>query len=118
MDNYELVANLIVGVVTSKISLQDALKKFPQNNKDPNIKCAFDALVHYEADEDLRRKIPDYADVQDEYLMHIAKAFIEKRDLPSNIVAKYYKYHNSNILSGNEKGFKGFINYIKRMINF
>jgi len=118
MDKYNLVADLIIDVITSKLTLQEALKKFPNDNSDINLKCAFDALIHYEADEDLRKKIPDYALVQDEYLANIAQALKQKHNIPSNIVARYYEYHKDNIIAGNKKGFRGFIDYIKRMINF
>ncbi|MBR2069503.1 MAG: hypothetical protein IJ877_07065 [Candidatus Gastranaerophilales bacterium] len=118
MHEYELIANLITDVLSSKINAKEALDKFPKNNQDINIKCAFDALMHYEADEDLRKNVQDYALVQDEYLENIAQILKKNKQLPQNIINEYLKYHKDNILAYNKKGFRGFIEYIKRMINF
>ena len=118
MNNNQIAAALILDVITSKITVHDALNNFPKDDNDVNLKCAFDALMHYEADEDIRKKSSQYAETQDEYLEFIAKILNSGKKLPKDIVARYYKYHQDNMNIGNEKGFRGFINYIKRMINF
>ena len=114
---YQLVSKLISDVLLEKISVGQALSQFPKS-KDINIKCAFDALVHYEADEEYRLKVKDYAKLQDDYLEFIASVLSKGEDLPQNIVNRYLKYHNDNLIPDNKKGFQAFIKYIKRMINF
>ena len=118
MDEYVLASNLILDVLLSKKTTSQALSEFPKNNHDINLKCAFDALVHYEADEDIRQKSADYVQIQDEYLEFIARTLARKEPLPQNVISRYYKYHKDNLISGSDKGFKSFMNYVKRMINF
>jgi len=102
----------------SKITVSEALEQFPKNNSDINIKCAFDALVYCEADEDYRAKVAGYAEVQDEYLAQIARTLAKNEPLNQNIIKRYLEYNKDNLIFSKEKGFRGFIKYIKRMVNF
>lgn len=111
------VASLIEDVILNKISIQDALSAFPKDKNDINIKCAFDALMHREADEDLRKTVSDYKEVQDEFLMNLSYILKENQELPKNIIEQYLKYHNDDLISSNENNIKNTINKIKRMIN-
>jgi len=111
------VAELIEKVITDKLSVADALKNFPKDKNDINIKCAFDALMHREADEDLRKKVKGYKEVQDDYLIEIANILKENQQLPKNIILKYLKYHNQDLISPDKNDFKNTINKLKRMIN-
>lgn len=117
-ENRLLVADLIEQVMLNKIKTSEALSKFPKDKEDINIKCAFDALVHREADEDLRAKISDYALVQDDYLIEICRFLKENEDLPQNIIEQYIKYHSDNLLYEDDKGIKSVFKKLKRMINF
>ena len=74
--------------------------------------------MHREADEDLRAKIPDYKETQDEFLMEIASILKENQKLPKNIINQYLTYHSDNLISDNSKKFKDILKQIKRMINF
>lgn len=118
MDKYKLVSDLIIRVLTSKISVSQALSNFPKDSKDINLKCAFDALVHYEADEDIRAKVEGYAQIQDEYLECIANTLAKGKPIPNNIAKRYLQYHNDNLISDNKNDIKNIANYLKRMINF
>ncbi len=111
------VAELIMLTVLDKISVSEALSKFPKDINDINIKCAFDALMHREADEDLRRTVADYKEVQDELLVNIADALKKNQNLPQNIVSEYLKYHNQNLISPEGFSIKNTFDKIKRMIN-
>ena len=71
--NRLLVGKLIIEVLKGKISVSKALSMFPKEKNDINIKCAFDALMHREADEDLRTKVQGYGEVQDEFLYDLAQ---------------------------------------------
>lgn len=112
------IASLINDVLIGKKTVSDALLEFPDDREDIDIKCAFDALIYYEADEDLRKLEQDYALVQDEYLSDIAELFIKNEPLPKNIVEQYQKYNKDNLLPDYDNSFKGIIKKIKRMINF
>ena len=129
--NRLFVASLIEDVLSEKISVLDALSKFPKDKNDINIKCAFDALMHREADEDLRRKIRDYAITQDEFLEDLAYILKENQKLPycqcekyacqklpKNIVDEYLKYHNEDLVGENLTFIKSVLKNFKRMINF
>ena len=116
--NRLLVSDLIYDVLVDKKTVQDAVSLFPKDKNDINIKCAFDALIYREADEEIRKKNSDYAQMQDEYLELIAKTLKENEALPKNVIARYLKYNNDDILAGNEKTFRQKLNKLKRMINF
>lgn len=117
-ENRLLVANLINDVLVSKITVQEALSKFPKDKDDINIKCAFDALMHREADEDLRKSVKGYAQIQDNFLSDIAEAFKQNKTLPQNIINQYLKYHTDDIISDGDDNFKTFMQKVKRIINF
>lgn len=116
--NRLLVADLISDVLCGKLSVQNALSRFPKDKNDINIKCAFDALLYREADEDLRRKIRDYAIVQDDYLSEIAIILKENQRLPKNIIDRYHAYHKDDLIPDKENNLKTVLKSIKRMINF
>lgn len=115
--NRLFVSDLIFDVLTDKITVLEALSRFPKDNNDINIKCAFDALTHREADEDMRQKISDYAIVQDDYLIDIANMLKENQRFPDEYIQNYIKYHNDTLIS-EEENFKSILKKIKRMINF
>lgn len=116
--NRLLVSDLILKVLSDKINVAQALSAFPKEKNDINIKCAFDALVYREADEDLRRKVRNYADVQDEMLFNIAQILKENEKLPQNIIEQYQKYHSENLMGEWDKPLKSILKNFKRMINF
>ena len=116
--NRLLVSDLIIDVISDKITVSSALARFPKEKDDINLKCAFDALVHREADEDLRAKVRDYAQVQDEFLADLAHILRENENLPKNIIEQYQKYHSENLMGDWDKPLKSILKNFKRMINF
>ena len=50
------VAKILVDVILGKIKVLDALKNFPKNSDDDSVNICFHILVHYESDEELRKK--------------------------------------------------------------
>jgi len=116
--NRLFVSELIFNVLRGKISVQQALNLFPKEKDDINLKCAFDALMHREADEDLRNKDVDYAQVQDEFLADIASILKENERLPENIIQKYVEYHGDNLIGEWDKPLKSILKNFRRMINF
>lgn len=117
-ENRLLVSKLIYDVILNKITVQQALTLFPKDNNDISIKCAFDALLHREADEDLRLKIEDYKETQDEFLISIADILKENQNLPKNIIEQYMKIHETNLISDDQHDFKSILKQIKRNISF
>ena len=109
------VAELIRRVLTSQISVREAIVQFPRDTQDKSIHAAYHALVHLEADEDLRARDIIYREEQDDYLEMIAQTLDAEEDLPENIIKNYEKYYASaNILhEQNAKGFlKGFLKFL------
>ena len=51
-----LVSELIRKVLIGELTVRDAIVNFPANTNDKSIDAAFHALVHYEADEDYRKR--------------------------------------------------------------
>ena len=102
-----LVAELIRKVLISQICVREAILQFPRDTEDRSIQAAYHALVHYEADEDLRNRDNIYREEQDDYLEFISQTLEIGEDLPDNIIKNYEKYYSgTNILhEANPKGF-------------
>lgn len=109
------VGRLIFSVLTEYRNVREAIKLFPRT-KDVNIECAYHALVHYEADEEIRYKDIEYREAQDEYLEFLAQTLSEGKDLPKNIIEEYKPYYKG-VSHLWQKGFKGFWEEFKRFIN-
>ena len=66
-NNRKFVGRLIYAVLTESKSVREAIKLFPET-KDINIECAYHALVHFAADEEMRYLDIEYREAQDDYL--------------------------------------------------
>jgi len=118
MENFKdrkFVSRLIISVLTEQRNVREAIKLFP-DTKDRNIECAYHALVHYAADEDIRAHDIEYREAQDEYLEMIAQTLDSGKNLPKNIIDEYKPYYSGtarlwdNSLAGFWKEFLRFIN--------
>lgn len=117
-NNRILVSKLIFSVLTNEMTVLEAISKFPDDKTDINIKCAFDALMHREADEDLRKTVKGYKELQDDLLETIANILKENNKLPQNIISSYCKYHNQDIIYKKPKNFiNDVLLNLKRKIN-
>lgn len=112
----ENVAQLIYLVLTDKLVVRKALLQFPKDINDSTIKTAYHALIHREADEDLRSKDVDYKEEQDDYLEFIAQALQSGKDLPQNIIKSYDKYYK-NIELPHSKSLKGILKSLCKFLN-
>lgn len=110
------VSSLIFDVLTHKICVLDALREFPKNLADPTLNAAFHALVHLEADEDLRNNDANYKDEQDMYLEDIANILSQGNALPLNIIDEYSKYYKESLIYPNIDKKSVFVR-LKKMIN-
>lgn len=110
----ESVANLFYGVLSGQISVRQALANFPKDCDDTTLVVAWQALCHYEADEDIRAKNIRFREEQDEYIRFIADTLKDGEALPQNIISEYIPYHPKSQL-GFTNSFKG---VFKKLFNF
>lgn len=114
-EDRRFVASLIRQVLISRLCVREAILNFPRDSEDKSVQAAFHALVHYEADEDLRARDSLYREEQDDYLEFISNLLERGEDLPENIIQNYEKYYAcANIPhEENTKGFfKGFWKFL------
>jgi hypothetical protein len=111
----KFVGRLIMSVLTERRNVREAIKLFPQT-KDKNIECAYHALVHYAADEEMRYYDIEYRDAQDDYLEYIAQTLSMGKCLPRNILEEYKPYY-SGISHLWLQGIKGFFQEFFKFIN-
>ncbi len=115
INNRKFVGRLIYSVLAERKSVREALMLFPDST-DKNIECAYHALVHFEADEDLRYQDFEYREEQNDYLELIAQTLSEGRCLPRNIIEDYEPYYKG-IAHKWKKGSKWFWKEFFRIIN-
>ena len=115
LNNRKFVGRLVYSVLTERRSVREAIKLFP-DTQDKNIECAYHALVHYEADEDMRYQDYEYRDEQNDYLEFIAETLSAGKELPRNIVADYEAYYKG-IAKPWATNMQGFFKEFLRFIN-
>lgn len=114
-DNRTYVALLIRKVLIGAITVGEAVRNYPFDTGDKSIEAAYHALVHYEADEDLRRRDILYREEQDEYMEMISQTLERGESLPDNIIRNYEKYYpESNIPHSHDKAgsIKSFLRFL------
>lgn len=94
----EATGKILYSVITGAISTFEATKYFPKNIDDTSIKIAWHALLHYDADEEIRQQDPDYAQEQFKYLELLAKILSEGKQLPDNMLYDYEALYKDTIL--------------------
>ena len=116
IEDRAFVASLIRQVLISHMCVREAILNFPRDTDDKSIHAAYHALVHYEADEELRARDELYREEQDDYLEFISQVLDSGKDLPENIINNYEKYYvYANI--PHEKNTKGFFKSFLRFLN-
>ena len=115
INNRKYVGRLIYSVLAERVNVREAIKGFP-DTKDVNIQCAYYALVHYAADEEMRYKDIEYREAQDEYLEFLAQTLSEGGHIPKNIIDEYKPYYKG-VAKPWREGVKGFWAEFKRFIN-
>ena len=75
------VSRLIIKVLTDKICAREAILHFPENHNDKSIQAAYHALVHREADEDLRHR-----DLLYKLIIHCGACMTNRREILSRIL--------------------------------
>jgi len=116
IDNREYVSLLLRKVLIGALTVGEAVRNFPFDTGDKSIEAAYHALVHYEADEDLRRRDIMYKEEQDEYLEMLSETLARGESLPDNIIRNYEKYYPESSIphrhdkAGAIKSFLRFLN--------
>ena len=82
--------------------------------QDDSLQCAWHALIHFEADEDFRKKDAEYAQEQDNFLETMAFMLQKGESLPKNTIEEYNKYYEPVIKSET----KNFLSRIKSVFRF
>lgn len=114
-NNRKYIGRLIYLVLSEKQNVREAIKLFPES-KDLSIECAYHALVHYAADEEMRYKDIEYREAQDDYLEFLAQTLSEGKALPKNIIDEYKPYYKG-VARKWKNNFTWIFNEFKRFIN-
>ena len=93
-DRYE-AAKLLRAVQIGELSVQQAMMRYPKDTEDESLIAAYHALIHYEADEDLRNRDLLYKEEQDDYIEFLSYTLERGEDLPQNIIINYKKFYDS-----------------------
>lgn len=107
------VSRLIYLVLAEHLTVREAILKYPKDVNDVTLRAVYHALVHREADEDLR-KDTDYREEQDDYLEFVAQTLQDGSPLPKNFIKNYEKYYSDISLPYSDN----FKEIIKRLCKF
>ncbi|MBD5402481.1 hypothetical protein HDR58_06740 [bacterium] len=95
INNRYVVARLLKLVRIGELSVREALLKYPKDTEDESLIAAYHALIHYEADEDLRHRDSLYKEEQDDYIEFLSYILERGEDLPENIILNYKKFYDT-----------------------
>lgn len=110
-----LSAELVKKAQLGYITVRQALLSFPPDTEDKSVQAAFHALIHLEADEDIRARDILYKEEQDDYIELIWQTLESGADLPDNIIRNYEKYYKEPNIphAENSRGvMKRFLRYL------
>ena len=116
IEDRKFVARLLMKVRLGELSVRQAMMNYPKDVKDETLIAAYHALIHYEADEDIRYHDIEYKEAQNDYLEEIAQTLCAGNELPRNIIADYEDYYKGTA-SLWKNGWQGFLKEFKRFIN-
>ena len=97
----ETTGNLLYSVIANTITPFEATKFFPKNIEDISLKIAWHALIHYDADEEMRIDNPEYAEEQIKYIEMIAKILVTGEELPADMLQDYEELYLETVLPKN-----------------
>ena len=110
------VGNLLREVRIGNKSVREALILYPKDTTDESLVAAYHALIHYEADEDLRRRDELYKEEQDDYIEFLSYILGRGEDVPQNIIDNYKNYYDTAPIL-HEHTIKGFFKGFWKSLN-
>lgn len=110
------VARILKLVRIGNLSVREGMLAYPKDTEDESLIAAYHALIHYEADEDLRNRDMLYREEQDDYLEFLSYVLERNEDLPENIIANYKQYYDSAPIL-HKKTLKGFFKSFWKTLN-
>ncbi|MBR1753814.1 hypothetical protein IJ732_03175 [bacterium] len=94
----QFVSRLIYTVLCDNLPVREAILNFPKNTKDKSLKVAYHALIHREADDNLRAQDIEYREEQDDYLEFLAETLQKGESVPKNIIKEYEAWYPETTL--------------------
>lgn len=94
----EAIGKLFYSLIQGVVSPQDVIKYFPRNVEDVSIKIAWHALLHYDADEEIRLRDSEYAQEQIKYMELLASILTKGEELPENMLEEYEALYKDTVL--------------------
>ena len=110
------VGRLLWLVRIGNINVRQALLNYPKDTDDESLVAAYHALIHYEADEDIRLKDNMYAQEQDDYIEFLSYTLDKGDDLPQNIIETYKQYYESAPIL-HQNNWKGLLKSFWKVLN-
>ena len=114
LENRRFCARLIQEVLAGRRLTREALKRFPKGENDRSVMAVYHALIHYEADEDIRKRDPEFREEQDLYLKSLADILLTGQPLPENIINSYEEFYSGAVLTEG----KGLVQWFKSLLRF
>ena len=111
-----VVSELLKEVLLGQLCVREAMLKYPRDTQDESLIAAYHALIHYEADEDMRAHDIMYRQEQDDYIAFISETLSKGEDLPRNIIDNYKEFYDTAPILHN-KGIRGFIKSFWKNLN-
>ena len=94
----EATGKILYSLISGAILANDAIKFFPRNIEETSVKIAWHAILHFDADEEIRQKDSDYAQEQLKYLELLSKILSQGKELPSNMLEEYENLYIDTIM--------------------
>ncbi len=94
LNDRKLASELLRFVRIGQLSVREAMLRYPKDTQDESLIAAYHALIHYEADEDIRARDNLYRKEQDDYIEFIAHLLEMGESLPQNIIDNYKQYYD------------------------
>ncbi len=116
LEDRVFVSKLLRAVRIGTCSVREALLQFPKDTTDDSLVAVYHALIHYEADEDLRLRDALYKEEQDDYIEFLSYVLEKGEDLPQNIIDNYKKYYDSAPIL-HQQNTRGFLKSFFKVLN-
>lgn len=94
----EAIGKLFYSMIEGVVPSRKVIDYFPRNVEDRSIKIAWHALLHYDADEDMRINDAEYAQEQIKYIEFLASILSKGEELPQNILDEYEELYKDTPL--------------------